>query len=92
MIRRAIMIVFYGRASSQEDAHWLSGMESQSKRFTDWPTPLGAVPCEGSLLATHLRGNPGGCQIVALATEADEGQNEEESFHQDFVMCAWLER
>lgn len=75
-------------ATLQGDAHWLSGMESRSLRFTDWPLPLGAVPCEGSLPAIHLRGD----QVVALATEPEEAPNEEESFHQEFVMCAWLER
>ena len=67
-------------------------MGSQSRRFTDWPVPLGAIPCEGSLLATHLRGNAGGCQLVALATEPQEAPSAEETFHQEFVLCSWLER
>ena len=77
------------------------GADNQSKRFTDWPTPLGALPCEGSLPVTHLLNNQTGCQLLALTTKkvalqpssSDEhGTCRDDTYNEESVLCAWLER
>ena len=79
--------VFAVRLSSGVKVLCLPTQESSgTNAWAGWPTPLGALPCESSLPATHLSRGPGNAALSALCTRvADGGLTELE-----FVACAHL--
>ena len=52
--------------------------------FADWPTPLGALPCESSLAELHLLQHTDPGAFLGLGSESVDGQ--------DMLVCAAVSR